>query len=382
MMQMEASSAMLNPKQNWRRSVQHGAAAIMLILIISAGLYRIFGSGSLLHKHTLSAVPHLPPWAGKYYVDAILDAGSAVLLDPDSRHIIYEKRMHEKMYPASTTKILTALIAIENSKPNEIVIVGPEIRLASEDGSKAGLREGDKIIMRDLLYGLMLPSGNDAAYVIAAHVGEKGLGRNCSNVRSFIAHFVKMMNRRAKAAGAEMSHFANPDGYHNSHHFSTAYDLALIAGEAMKQALFREIVKCPSYPRLKQGGISARNSPKDRIRRFGVRQASVGKNELPDRPFYLWENRNLLLDSSSEFYVPEANGIKTGHTNEAGFCLVASATHQNKYLIAVVLKSTITGVWNDAAILLSHGFQNNILNTNVDLSQRTKLPHEYVSKPD
>ena len=126
--------------------------------------------------------------------------------------------------------------------------------LTQRDGSKAGLREGDRISMRGLLYGLMLPSGNDAAYAIAAHIGEKRLGRNCSSVRPLIAQFVKMMNRRAKAAGAEMSHFANPDGYHNSHHFSTGYDLALIAGEAMNRALFRTLKVCPEVCLERQTG--------------------------------------------------------------------------------------------------------------------------------
>jgi serine-type D-Ala-D-Ala carboxypeptidase (penicillin-binding protein 5/6) len=344
-MQVEACSGMPNhlnryikaiytfSEQHWQRSTKRAAAILTLILILGTGLILICCSERMEQKNRLSSILHPPAWAEKYFLDTILDAESAVLLDSDRNRIIYEKRMHERMYPASTTKILTALIAIENSKPNEIVIVGPEIRLAPGDGSKAGLCEGEKICMRDLLYGLMLPSGNDAAYVIAAYIGGKRLGRNRANTGKSISYFVEMMNQRAIKSGARMSHFANPDGYQNLYHFSTAYDLALFAKEATKQALFREIVKCPSHRRFRQG-----------------------KNNLPDQPCYLWENRNLLLDSSSEFYIPEANGIKTGHTDEAGFCLVASASHHKKNLITVILKSTSAGVWNDTAILLSHGF--------------------------
>jgi serine-type D-Ala-D-Ala carboxypeptidase (penicillin-binding protein 5/6) len=342
-------------KEHWHGPIKH--AAVISVLLLSAGLILACCSELLVHNNWLRTILHLPAWAGKPYFNApFLDAQSAILLDLDSSRIIYEKKIYERMYPASTTKILTALVAIENSDPNEIVTVGREIYLAPRDGSKAGLYEGEKILMRDVIFGLMLPSGNDAAYVIAAHIARKRLGVNRSNMSKSISFFVKIMNQRAKKAGARMSHFTNPDGYHDPNHYSTAYDLSIIAKEAMKLPLFRRVVKSSTYSRFTPEGNWGRNRKDGRLPPYGFKQTVGCKQMMPDSHICVWENRNLLLDPLNPFYFPEANGIKTGHTAEAGYCLVVSASRQGEHLIAVVLMSTQTGVWNDATILLNHGF--------------------------
>jgi serine-type D-Ala-D-Ala carboxypeptidase (penicillin-binding protein 5/6) len=327
------------------------------IIILGAGLIWTCCSESLVHNNWLSAILHPPAWTRKTYFNGLrLDARTAILLDPGRNRIIYEKNIYEPMYPASTTKILTALVAIENSDPNEIVTVGPEIYLAPRDGSKAGLYEGQQICMKDLLFGLMLPSGNDAAYVIATHIAGKRLGVDRSNIRKSISFFVKSMNQRAKKAGARMSHFTNPDGYHDPHHYSTAYDLSIIAKEAMKLPLFRRVVKSSIYSKFTPDANWGQNRKEGSFPRHGFIQTVGRKQMMPDSHICVWKNRNLLLDPLNPFYYPEVNGIKTGHTAEAGYCLVVSARCQGKHLIAVVLMSTQTGVWNDATRLLNHGF--------------------------
>lgn len=271
-----------------------------------------------------------------------LEAESAVLLDPFSRCVIYQKRAYKRMYPASTTKILTALIAVENSGPNESVTVGREIRLVPQDGSTAGLSEGERMPMRDVVYALMLPSGADAAYVIAHHTARKRVGARRDEVNGAISFFVKKMNQRAAEAGARGSHFVNPDGYHDPGHYSTAYDLSLIASEAMRFPVFRRVVSRRSY---------TQSIPKIMPRTTKERRDA----RALERP-RVWANRNLLLDPQSSFHAPGADGIKTGHTANAGYCLVASATRQRRRLIAVVLNSTRDGVWKDAVSLLDYGF--------------------------
>jgi serine-type D-Ala-D-Ala carboxypeptidase (penicillin-binding protein 5/6) len=341
--------------EQWHGPIKRAAA--ISVLLLSAGLIFACCLALLVHNNWLSTILHPPAWTGKTYFNApFLDAQSAILLELDSRRPIYAKKIYERMYPASTTKILTALVAIENSDPKEIVTVGREIYLAPRDGSKAGLYEGEKILMRDAIFGLMLPSGNDAAYVIAAHIAGKIFGVYHSNMSKSISFFVKIMNQRAKKAGARMSHFTNPDGYHDPNHYSTAYDLSIIAKEAMKLPLFRRVVKSSTHSRFTPDGNWRQNRKEGRLPPYGFKQTVGWKQIIPDSRICVWENRNLLLDPLNPFYYPEVNGIKTGHTSEAGYCLVVSASRQGKHLLAVVLMSTQTGVWNDSIILLNYGF--------------------------
>jgi len=260
-------------------------------------------------------------------------ARCAIVMDAATGGILYAKNPDLPAYPASTAKILTGLIAAEECDPEEWITVGPEIRFAPRDSSRAGLRLGDRIRMEDLIRGLMLPSGNDAAYVLAVRVGRSRFPGLSPAPKAAVARFVDMMNERARRIGAKQSRFTSPDGYHDSRQVTTARDLALIAREAMAHPLFRKIV-----------GSSI--SIPDPAYRTGRRQA------------WAWENRNKLLDASSPYHYDGSTGIKTGHTTEAGYCLASSACRAGRELISIVLNSTEAGVWTDSAALLDFGFHS------------------------
>lgn len=258
-----------------------------------------------------------------------LEALAGILIDRDSGAILYAKNAGYRLYPASTTKILTALLALENGALDEQITIGPEVSLIPADASRAGLRIGDRLTLKDLLYGLMLPSGSDAAYVLAVHIGGNG---QQTSVSEAMANFAEMMNRRAAALGALDSHFVNPDGFHHPDHYSTPYDMALIAREAMKNPVFREVVAAPGY------------SP---------------RGQLASPANVKWENTNKLLHSKSPYYMPEADGIKTGTTRQAGYCLISSASRADQNLIAVVLRSNEADLYKDSRSFLEFGFLEN-----------------------
>lgn len=285
-----------------------------------------------------------------------LEAESAVVLDAGSGEILFDKNSRVRMYPASTTKILTALLAIEAGCLNDKVVVGKEIYRVPSDGSKAGLRVGEKLSMKELLRGLLLPSGNDAAQTIAVHVARYRLKRRSMTIPEALGSFARLMNERAARCGAVESHFVNPDGYHHPGHYSTAYDMALISREAMKHAFFRQTVGMDSYkrPGIKMiSAVASRPSPAH----GGGRSVRGDKRSAVSGPPAVWENRNKLLDGNGHFGFAGATGIKTGHTDMAGWCLVASASRNGKDIISVVLNSTEKGVWTDSIGLLTYGFE-------------------------
>ena len=153
---------------------------------------------------------------------------AAVLMEENTHEVLFEKNSNARMYPASTTKIMTALIALEYGDPEDIIEVGQEIEWIPQDSSKAGLFVGQEIKLSDLLYGLMLPSGNDAANTIAVHIGKKfEMDPNLSLEDAFKV-FIDLMNQRAKEIGADNTHFTNPHGYHDKDHYTTPMDLARI----------------------------------------------------------------------------------------------------------------------------------------------------------
>lgn len=235
---------------------------------------------------------------------------AAVVIDAKNGQILYEKNPHERMYPASTTKILTAILALENAKLADAVII-PKAA-CNVDGSSTGLQEGERITLEDLLYALMLNSGNDTAVAIAEHIGGS------------LDNYLVMMNKKAADLGAKNSNFKNPNGLPDPEHYSTAYDLALISRYAMQNQDFRKIVST---------------------------RTKIITREIPDAQVYL-DNSNKLL-----WRYDGAVGVKTGYTNLARQCLVAAASREDRELLAVVLKSE-GSIWNDATKLLDHGFNN------------------------
>ncbi len=256
---------------------------------------------------------------------------AGLLMDAENGQVLYAKEADRKMYPASTTKILTAMIALEKSSLDEMVEVSREA--SSVDGSRVGLQPGEQLPMGHLLYMLMLSSSNDAAVAIAEHLG--------GSVQGFAA----MMNKKAKEIGALSSNFTNPHGLPDPNHYTTARDLALIGREAMRNRTFRQIA----------GTLNIRlerkvHMPPDVLRKVEELEKVYGPVQ---EDFY---THNRLLTQGYYGY-RGANGIKTGYTVDAGQCIVASARRDGRELIAVVLNSQGVNLWTDAAALLDYGFE-------------------------
>ncbi|MEK8130114.1 D-alanyl-D-alanine carboxypeptidase family protein [Paenibacillus filicis] len=262
---------------------------------------------------------------------------AGLVINAGTGETLYAKHENERMYPASTTKILTALIALEQAKPDEPVVVGDEVNLREPDEASAGLRAGQRLTMRDLLAAMLLPSGNDAARTIAVFVGRKACGSKQTSAQALDC-FAGLMNSKAAKLGAKHSHFVNPNGLHDPQHYSTARDLAIIARKAMEMDEFRQIVAVNEYKATV--GASGKT----------VMTAAGGGGQT-----FRYANRNLLLQADSGFYMQGVNGIKTGFTDQAGYCLVASARQGREEIISVVLHSTQTEVWTDSKSLLEYG---------------------------
>ncbi|HPZ90573.1 MAG TPA: D-alanyl-D-alanine carboxypeptidase family protein [Bacillota bacterium] len=283
-------------------------------------------------------------------------AEAAILVEQKTGAVLYAKNADKQMFPASTTKILTALIAVEEGDVDEMVTVGNEVLWIPWDSSKAGLMAEDRLTLRELLYGLMLPSGNDAAYTIAVHIGRKIAGNPDLPIGAALDVFVERMNRRARELGAMHSNFTAPDGYHDDEHYTTARDLALIARAAMAHPLLRKVVATGHF----------------------TPQTWTGEYVRP------WGNTNLLI-RPYQFSYEHATGIKTGYTGPAGFCIVASAARDDLELIAVVLNTSKDGRWLDSVGLLEYGFANYVWLQLVEANeivQRATVAGQDVGQPD
>lgn len=260
-----------------------------------------------------------------------IEAKAAVLLEQSSGKVLYSKLAQERMYPASLTKLLSALVLLQyGGELEETVVVGRELLLVKPNSSRAGLQVGDRISLRNLLYAMLLPSGNDAAYVAAVHAARAQANDSSLAPDRAVGLFAAMMNQMAADLGATHSHFINPDGYHDSGHYSTAIDLALIASRVMQNELLREVVG-ENY--------------------VTVQYVSHGRTISRS-----YSNTNRLLNPTDEVYYAEATGLKTGTTSQAGHCLAAAASESQLNLIAIILDSDANGRWQDARRLLEYGF--------------------------
>ena len=257
--------------------------------------------------------------------------GIVLVGEPDGKSL-YEKNSGERFYPASTTKIMTALLLLEHAAADEMVTAGEEVFMVGPDSSTSGLTIGDRIRVGDLLYAVMLPSGNEAAYAAAVYVARQASSRPEMPVQEALDYFTGLMNDRARELGALHTHFANPDGYHDPDHYTTAYDLALIAREALKKDLLRQAAGSRAH------------------------QATVWRDG--NTVTLEWFNTNWLLQPDLPYYYPRATGLKTGHTPEAGGTLVATATDGDLELVAVLLNSTTESRFQEAASLFDYGFDH------------------------
>jgi len=239
-----------------------------------------------------------------------LNSKNAILYDRTSKRVLYEKDAYTKVPNASTTKILTAIVAYENCNIAEIAEIGQNA--VSVTGSKVKFRKGDKISVNDLMNGMLLCSGNDAAIAIAEHIG------------GTIEGFCEMMNKKAKEIGAMNTNFVTPHGLDEEGHYSTAYDLAVLADYALNIPYLANI--------------------------FAKKTETIFINGSP---------RNISTTNEMLYGYNGANGVKTGFTNDAGRCLVTSATNQNGWqLISVVLGcDTKNFRTQDSKKLLDYGFE-------------------------
>lgn len=243
--------------------------------------------------------------------DVGISAGQAILIDGESGKVLYEKSADEKAYPASTTKIMTAMVALEtlrkHDSPIDQIVEVPACA-AGVEGSSIYLKAGEKISIEDLLYGLMLVSGNDAATALAEIIGGSE------------ADFVNMMNYKAVSIGCRETHFINPSGLFDEEQYTTARDMATIAFEAMKDPVFRKIV-------------SAENRVSER------------END---------EYTNFYNKNKTIFQYDGGTGIKIGYTTDSGRTLVASSTRGDKSMICVVMSAP--DWFNDAYRLMDYGY--------------------------
>ena len=267
-----------------------------------------------------------------------LSGESAILMDLDTGQILFEKNPHMKLHPASTTKIMTGILAIELGNMDDTVTIDNEI-VQLTDGSHIALEPGEQLNFEDLLNALLIESANDSALAIAKHISGS------------IDGFVKLMNDKAKEIGALNTNFVNPNGLTDENHLTTAYDLSLMAKYAMGNPKFRQIVCNYTYQ------IPETNK-KTEIRYL------KSANKL------LYSSQKINVDGKVVPIKYEGiNGIKTGYTVAAQNCLVASAQRGNQNLIAVVLKANGREVYTDIHKLLNYGF-NNYEKTNIAIKDQ------------
>ncbi len=275
-----------------------------------------------------------------------LYSASALLVDGDTGEVLFAKNATQRMYPASTTKIMTLLLGLESGIDlKEKIIIPDEAADIPEGSSVVPVKPGEAMTFEDLLYGFMMRSGNDGANAVAVLTSGS------------VEAFVDRMNQRAKEMGCTDTHFVNAHGYHDENHYTTAMDLARISLEAMKNPDFRKIVGTDTYT------------------------MAVTQN----REALVISTRNDLLRSKSKYYYPDARGIKTGHHTQAGQCLVGAAERDGKLLISVALNSNNndeTLKWYDTARLFEYGYT---CYQQTDLSALLKaadLPTQAVSGGD
>ncbi|MGN0136899.1 D-alanyl-D-alanine carboxypeptidase [Anaerotignum sp.] len=265
-------------------------------------------------------------------------ASSAILIEASTGTILYEKNPDQKMYPASMTKMLTALVALDYYEPEELIQVGTEINEVSLDSSKAGHQVGETLTMKNAIRGLIIPSGNDSANVVAAAVARRAENDESLGFAKCEAVFTELMNEKAEKLGATNSHFANAHGYHSEDHYTSAHDMALIARAFMENETLAEIANEKSF-----SGNGADNM--------------FESNENMKTQEYVWRSHNLLI-TDGEYNYPYATGIKTGFTDEAGDCVTAAAEKDDVQLIAVIFNSEDPNRWLDAKNLFEYGFNN------------------------
>jgi D-alanyl-D-alanine carboxypeptidase (penicillin-binding protein 5/6) len=260
--------------------------------------------------------------------DISVDAEAAILFDATTMKVLYYKNAVQAMFPASTAKLLSSLVILKYCEDTEEVTIGDEITMIAPDSTTAGLNQGQVLTIRNLMTGMLLPSGNDAAYAAAAYVGRKSLDNPDASKEKAVAEFVRLMNEEAANLGVKNSCFKTPDGYDAIGQYTTAYDMGLIGIAASQNSVIKDIA-----------------------------QESSSRNVFISGEDVSWSNTNKLITRYSGQYYSKAIGLKTGTSSMAGRCLIAAAESNGKKVVSVILDSTIEGRWEDAIALLKYGLE-------------------------
>ena len=248
------------------------------------------------------------------------------LYDVSAQTLLYSKNGDETCAPASLTKLMTAIVALENADPDTVITAGDELYLLDPESSRAGIYIGHKMTLKQALQGLLLKSGNDAAYVIAAQIGHQ-MDESLSGQKA-IDLFCKKMTEKAKELGCQNTTFLNPDGIDKAGHQTTANDLLKIALHALKQPFIAETVATDEITTTFVSGQTK-----------------------------TWKNSNKLLHSDSGYAYAGACGMKTGTTDGAGNCLISCATRDGRTVLCVLLGAEKESTrWNETIELLNLGF--------------------------
>lgn len=256
--------------------------------------------------------------------DVNTNCPSCILIDAKFGNILYSKDAYKKMYPASTTKLMTAILTLENCELADVVTVSHNAIFSIPVGyAHASLREGEELTVEQLLNVLLIPSANDAAIALAEHISGS------------VEEFSSLMNNKAKEIGCKNTNFVNPNGIHDKNHYSTAYDLSLIGKYAMKFPDIMRIAKTTRY-----------TLPK------------TNKYNKTDRIFNA-TNSLIVNQSQNDNYYKYATGLKTGFTDKAGYCIVSTTKKDDLELLAVILNGeSIDKRYFDCKSLFEYGFNN------------------------
>ncbi len=258
------------------------------------------------------------------YGDDFVNCTAAICYDLTEDEIIYAKNADKRIYPASTTKLLTALTAIEYTAPEYIYYVGSELDMVEQDSSMSWISYGSSLQRNAILAAMLTPSGNDAAYTIAVNVARKIYGENLSD-KEAADYFCALMTDYAKKLGAENTNFTVPDGYHDENHYTTASDMLKIAIAATQSKTILDITSQPLVIVYDEQG-----------------------------EVHSWKNGNILLEDTTLPYT--VIGLKNGFTDEAGFCFIGYAEMDGKEIITLTFNCDLEYRFSDTKKLMDLGF--------------------------
>lgn len=257
-----------------------------------------------------------------------------IIMDDKTGQVIFEQGADERAYPASTTKVLTALVAMDyvGDRLDEYAPVGDEVSLVPADGTVAWLRAGDAYQWRDLFYAMLLPSGNDAALTIAVNVARIETGNQQLGTEDALAEFARLMNAKAADLGCKNSHFVNPHGLYDAEHYTTARDMLTIASAAVANDTIREVSAASSYSATSKGGTQQTwyNS------NWLVDQTAASVNDAGD--LVGWGEKGV----DNPYFRSTCTGVKTGYLGQAGRCLVFSGAEEDGSMsvLGVIFKAS------------------------------------------